>query len=260
MDGSMTYDVFISHSSKDNQLAESLYEFLTSKGLSVWLDRHCIRPGEPYAKEIMLGLSCSSSMLLMYSHDSSLSVDVKREVANADKYKIPVVVFKIDNTPLVDEFEYYLAMNQWVSAGEDPTRSFDLLHETLTKQIGVQNAKEQSGPAESSDSSRLTCKVTFKHVLVAKTGYYLLKGLMDGVEVRLLGSLANVRLGSVISATGYWTDDEKYGREFRVVSWCYAKDPEAQGTAEQQGSRRPHGKKSGLSAMIRIVRNELKNL
>lgn len=192
-------------------------------------------------------------MLLIYSANSCGSKDMKREVANADKRNIPIVVFKIDQTPLVDEFEYYLAMNQWVSAGEDPIRSFELLHETLTKQIGVQNAKEQSGPAESSDSTRLTCKVTFKHVLVAKTGYYLLKGIMDGAEVRLLGSLANVRVGSVISATGYWTDDEKYGREFRVVSWCYAKDPEAQGTAEQQGSRRCQGKKRIWESMERII-------
>ena len=46
MDNSLSFDVFLSHSSKDKAVVRSIGEQLRSDGLRVWLDDWEIHPGD----------------------------------------------------------------------------------------------------------------------------------------------------------------------------------------------------------------------
>ena len=51
-----TYDVFISYSRSDNEVARTLYQALSEKGLKVWMDDKSIRPAESWREAISNGI------------------------------------------------------------------------------------------------------------------------------------------------------------------------------------------------------------
>ena len=57
---SMKYDVFISYSSADSKHAFDVCAFLESNNLKCWIAPRNIRPGAPYAHEIVQGINNSS--------------------------------------------------------------------------------------------------------------------------------------------------------------------------------------------------------
>lgn len=64
-----SYDLFVSHSSKDSDFARRLARDLTDAGLKVWVDEWNIGMGESIARAIEHGLSQSRFVLLVMSPD-----------------------------------------------------------------------------------------------------------------------------------------------------------------------------------------------
>jgi TIR domain-containing protein len=62
-----SYDVFLSHSSKDKPVVRSLAERLRADGLRVWLDDWEIRPGDSIPAKIEEGLEHSRVLVLCMS-------------------------------------------------------------------------------------------------------------------------------------------------------------------------------------------------
>src|SRR5882762_9142138 len=67
MTDSFTFDVFLSHSSKDKDVVRALAEQLRSDGLRVWLDDWEIRPGDHVQAKIEEGLEHSRVLVLCMS-------------------------------------------------------------------------------------------------------------------------------------------------------------------------------------------------
>ncbi len=63
----LTYDVFLSHSSKDKPIVRAIAERLRSDGLRVWLDDWELRPGDHIPKKIEDGLEASRVLVLCMS-------------------------------------------------------------------------------------------------------------------------------------------------------------------------------------------------
>lgn len=57
--------VFISHSGKDDSLAEQIASYLERVGLEVWLDKREIMPGDNWADKIAQGLRESDAMVVL---------------------------------------------------------------------------------------------------------------------------------------------------------------------------------------------------
>lgn len=112
----MEYDVFISHSHEDSEIAEKLYSFLVENGYRPWLDKHDIKPGIPYAKAIMDGIDNSKTMVVLCSKNCFESDDVLNEIDQAHQLQKDLFPLRIDDTPLGREFGYYLARRQWIDA------------------------------------------------------------------------------------------------------------------------------------------------
>lgn len=109
-------DVFISHSSKDHVIAEHICALLESRGVSCWMAPRDIKPGEEWAKAINDAITSASVFLIIYSANSAASIQVPKEIGLAGARNSYIVPYKIDNTSLEGEFEYYLLGSHWIVA------------------------------------------------------------------------------------------------------------------------------------------------
>ncbi len=109
-------DIFISHSSIDSAIADYLCQQLETRGISCWMAPRDIKPGEEWAKAINDAITSSSAFLVIYSKNSAASNQVPKEIGLAGARKSYVIPYKIDDTPLSGEFEYYLLGSHWIVA------------------------------------------------------------------------------------------------------------------------------------------------
>lgn len=77
------FDVFLSHSSVDKPWVIKLKDDLQRYGVSVWLDKDEIRPGDLFAEALESGLDNSRSMAIIVSPESIRSGWVKEEYYRA---------------------------------------------------------------------------------------------------------------------------------------------------------------------------------
>ena len=79
------YDVFISYSRKNSDIAHRIEKDLTSKGYSVWIDRDGIFSGDAF-KRVLVKAICDSKMLLFLSSQfSNLSEYTAKEASGQYK-------------------------------------------------------------------------------------------------------------------------------------------------------------------------------
>ena len=141
-----TFDVFLSHNSIDKPWVSKLKDDLQRYGLSVWLDRDEIRPGDLFAAALEDGLSSSRAVALVVSPEAMASGWVKEEYYRAlsltkDKTSplqlIPVIL-RIADVPdfcqsrnwvdFRDEKAYAQSVWKlvWGITGEKPPKVLDL--------------------------------------------------------------------------------------------------------------------------------------
>lgn len=102
-------DVFISHSSKDKEIADGLVEFLESRGVSCWIAPRNIVPGSDWAASISTAITSSKMFLLVYTHNSAESEQCSREMSIAESIKnISIIPYKADDAELKGAYMYYL--------------------------------------------------------------------------------------------------------------------------------------------------------
>lgn len=112
--------IFISHSSKDAEIANQICEFLEGKGKKCFLAPRNIRPGKEYAEEIVNGIDDSEAMVLVMSENSNHSPHVLREVERAVSKSVPILAYKIEDVELSKSLEYFLMTHQWSEARQKP--------------------------------------------------------------------------------------------------------------------------------------------
>lgn len=110
-------DVFISHSSKDKEIADKVVSYLEERGVSCWIAPRNIVPGSEWAASINTAITATRVFLIIYSANSSQSKQVVREISLAESRKdVFIIPYKIDDTPLSGTFEYYLSAEHWITA------------------------------------------------------------------------------------------------------------------------------------------------
>lgn len=112
MSDSLTYDVFLSHSSKDKAAVRELAERLRADGLRVWFDEWVIKPGDLVGLIIEKGLDASRTLVLAMSAQafSSEWVTLERQTAlfrdptNSQRRFIPV---RLDSAPIASTLKQF---------------------------------------------------------------------------------------------------------------------------------------------------------
>ena len=90
------YDIFLSHSSKDNDFADMLWNLLDKSGFKVWYDNQSLLLGTNL-EEIIDKLKSSRFVIVVWTKDAEKSLWVKKEATNALKEsKCTVIVVRLD--------------------------------------------------------------------------------------------------------------------------------------------------------------------
>lgn len=109
-------DVFISHSSKDAAIANKICGILEKNGISCWLAPRNIMPGDDWATAIAKAITTTKVFIIIYSANSAASTQVPKEIMLAGSKSSYIIPYKIDDTPLKENFEYHLGASHWISA------------------------------------------------------------------------------------------------------------------------------------------------
>jgi len=116
----MAHDVFISHSSKDKNVADAVVAALEAAGISCWVAPRDIAPGMDWGEAIVRGIAECKLMVLVYSSSSNRSPQVKREVERAVARNKALVPLRIEDVPLSPSMEYFISSPHWLDALTQP--------------------------------------------------------------------------------------------------------------------------------------------
>ncbi len=120
----MAHDAFISYSSKDAPVAESLCNTLEQQGIRCWIAPRDIPPAANYAEAIIEGIEGCRVLVLVFSANSNRSPHVIRELDRAVAKAIPILPFRIDAATPSGGMEYFLCVSQWLDAAKPPVEGY----------------------------------------------------------------------------------------------------------------------------------------
>ena len=130
----MTYDVFISYSSRDKTIADTVCAGLESRGRKCWIAPRDVLPGTSYEEAIIKAINTCQVFVLIFTEDSNSSPHVENEVRIAWTRDMPIVSFRVNDVPLSDIMNYYLGSRQWLEAGNHPgDHEIKLLADVISK-------------------------------------------------------------------------------------------------------------------------------
>lgn len=122
------YDIYICYSREDNEVATEICHFLDQQGLSYWIDRRGIEPGDDYAQSIVNAINDSKLFLFIISENSGKSRFCMNELAFAVNNKKTVIPLRIDQAPLSDEISFFIANISWADYSDKNRWQRDLLN------------------------------------------------------------------------------------------------------------------------------------
>jgi len=133
-----SFDIFISHSSKDKELSNSLCQYLEERGLRCWIAPRNILIGKDYGQSIIEGIQSSKVMIIIFSKFANESSFVKSEVERAFHYKLHLLPFKIDSILPEKKFELFLSSAHWLEATTNkPEYYFENLFTSCSSLLGT---------------------------------------------------------------------------------------------------------------------------
>lgn len=132
------YDVFISYSNKDKTVADAICHMLEQYGIPCWIAPRDVRPGERYALEIIHGIKSCRLMVLVYTSSSNESQHVANEVDRAFNEEKTIIPFLVDETPMNEEFCYYLGRKHWLVAYPRYVDKLDKLAQVVANTLGTE--------------------------------------------------------------------------------------------------------------------------
>ncbi len=164
----MAHDVFISYATRDKDVADAICAGLEENRVRCWIAPRDIMPGTPYAEALVEAIAATRVVVVVVSSESNVSPHVLRELERTVARGIAIVPFRVEDTPLSKQMEYYIGQQHWLDAITPPLEQhIHRLSDAVIALLGAGEPEEgQSLPAKKEDPVRLT--VHFAHF--ARTG------------------------------------------------------------------------------------------
>ena len=162
------FDVFLSHNSVDKRWVIKLKDDLQRYGVSVWLDKDEIRPGDLFAKALEDGLTDSRAVALIVSPEAMASGWVQAEyyralslAQNNRLQLIPVILRDADLPDFLEDrnwvdFRQESAYSQsiwklvWGITGKKPDQVLDMTSSDIDSAAPVRSSKQTEALTTSS--------------------------------------------------------------------------------------------------------------
>lgn len=156
---------FLSHASKDSEIARAIKAILEGEGVACWMAPDDIVPGRDYAEEIIRGIEETACTVLLLSRNANDSPFVKREIERAVSKKKPVFPVRLDDAMPSAALELFISSAHWVDAASGSLPSPILrLAESIRGLVGLPLPKPEPAVPE---SARVT-PVAIQPVLAAE--------------------------------------------------------------------------------------------
>jgi len=127
--------VFVSYSSEDRKLVDTIVKMMKQEGISYWKAPEMIPAGSSYAREIPRAIKECEVFLLVLSRTSQKSIWVEKEIDNAISHRKTIIPFQIDDIPLNDTFRFYLNNVQMISYALNGEEAMEELKDHLLQLV-----------------------------------------------------------------------------------------------------------------------------
>jgi hypothetical protein len=142
----MSFDIFISYSTKDVIAAKAACAALETAKVRCWMAPRDIVPGARWGASIVRAIDRCRVMVLIFSGNANQSAQVQREVDQAFGKGKTVVPLRIEDVKPSDELAFYLDTVHWLDALTPPVeRNLEKLVATVQALLP---ATEPESPAE----------------------------------------------------------------------------------------------------------------
>ena len=116
----MVHNIFISYAVEDKTVADAICANLENEGLQFWIAPRNIAPGEKYAPAIIHAIDNSKFVVVVFSHNSDQSPNIRTEIERAFNQGKIIIPFRIENIEPSDEMQYFIGSRQWLDAFSGP--------------------------------------------------------------------------------------------------------------------------------------------
>ena len=99
-DSALAAKAFISHSSKDEAIAEAICQHLESAGVPCWIAPRDIEPGADWIEGILRGIASSRIFVVIFSSHANDSEHVRREVGEGPRSLITEMLASLTTSKL----------------------------------------------------------------------------------------------------------------------------------------------------------------
>jgi TIR domain len=140
--------IFISYSSKDKDIAETICKALESRGQSCWISCRDVGAGDNFQEAIVRALREAKVMLLVFTSNANNSDEIKKELVLAGRHQVTVVPVRVEDVVPNDAFSYEFATRQWIDLFKNWEQEIELLSSRLEHVL--QSPKAAGAPAGSS--------------------------------------------------------------------------------------------------------------
>jgi hypothetical protein len=234
----MAHDVFVSYSSKDKTITDSIVAYLEQNQLRCWYAPRDIKPSEDWANAISNAIEESKIFLIIFSGNSNQSRRVLDELNLAIAQELTILPFRIEKLEPDGAMRLHLSSRHWLDAYDPSWESH------IRRLINTVSSYVESTIAEA-DVEVPQALVQQKKALINKRIRRILVGIAAAVLVIAVGWLGLASLlktdddtqASSSSATEQVTAPlDENGEDFLSVTQTFVASRVDQGQPTQQAT------------------------
>lgn len=126
----MEKNIFISYSTKDIKIANSLVGFLENRGIGCFISSRDIPLGSDWASCIIDALEKAKLMIIIFTENYNKSVQVDREISVCCDLEKPIIPLRVSDEPLIRLKKYYLSNINWINFKQN-NEDYDTLMKSI---------------------------------------------------------------------------------------------------------------------------------
>lgn len=159
--------IFISFSSKDQEKANKIVDFLEKNNHKCFISSRDLVAGKEYAGQLIDNIMNAEAVVLLLSKGSNDSPHVLREVECAVSKRIPVIVYVLEEVTLSKSMNYYLMTHQWIPTGwNQDERLLEGLN-NIENGTEVSHSEEKNSATPGKKKTKITAIIVTACLLVA---------------------------------------------------------------------------------------------
>ena len=205
----MKHDVFISYSTRNQDVANAICHVLEEADIRCWMAPRDIPVGSKYASVIKDAIVSSKVFVLIFSEFAAVSPWVESELNMAFSNRKTIIPYKVDEALVEDYDEFYVRLNNrhWIDSFPDFHERFNELLQVVSANVSVKSSSRPAVPTTPKPVERIW-----------KVGdYYNVSG-KEGVVFWVDETGKHGKIVSMDQAELQWCTDDEYNKELTGVA------------------------------------------